>query len=104
VQGVASVREWGTGSDGGVFFQNGSLHFKPVAMQIRAELAEAKLGIVDLELGPEAWRWVALAASIPFRPSIPFLSLDPPGLVLLQPSVRQDTRKPWLPDLFRGLD
>lgn len=53
--GVASVREWGVGSDGGVFFQNGSLNFKPVAMQIRAELAAAKIGIVDLELGPEAW-------------------------------------------------
>ena len=53
--GVASVREWGVGSDGGVFFPNGSLVFKPVAMQIRDELAAAKIGIVDLEMSPEAW-------------------------------------------------
>ena len=56
--GVASVREWGVGSDGGVFLQNGSLTFKPVAMEIREELAAAKIGIVDLELSPEAWMGV----------------------------------------------
>ena len=53
--GVASVREWGVGSDGGVFLENGTLAFKPVALEIRAELSAAKIGIVDLELGPEAW-------------------------------------------------
>jgi hypothetical protein len=53
--GVASVREWGVGSDGGVFSPNGSLAFNPVAMQIRQELAAAKIGIVDLELSPEPW-------------------------------------------------
>ena len=53
--GVASVREWGVGSDGGVFTPSGNMTFKPIAMQIRKYLAAAKIGIVDLELSPEAW-------------------------------------------------
>ena len=53
--GVASVREWGVGSDGGVFTPSGNMTFKPIAMQIRQDLAAAKIGIVDLELSPEAW-------------------------------------------------
>ena len=52
---VASVREWGVGSDGGVFTSSGNMTFKPIAMQIRQDLAAAKIGIVDLELSPEAW-------------------------------------------------
>lgn len=53
--GIASVREWGVGSDGGVFTPEGNLTFNSVAMQIRKELAAAHIGIVDLQLGPEAW-------------------------------------------------
>jgi hypothetical protein len=53
--GVASVREWGVGTCGSEFFQNGSMTFRQDAVKVKEELAAANLGIVDLQLGAESW-------------------------------------------------